>query len=245
MGDDNAKYYLRVSKQLRRVLDMMNLTVYQTYETKEFEIGLNLTVSLPDETLEVQKVGIIQDGELVIMGYNDNIRRAAAAENDAKNACTCGGQSTTTSVVTTSTTSDNSYCPVCCFQNVHWDGRVYGEMYGVRPDRFQNGTYRWDRNTNSLEFGTGYDIESGSKVWVEYKVSLNKGDYNEIPSEMYLCLAFLVMYLVYFVVDRNLSADAMTEFRRHYHQLKLFYQRRNIEDYFAAIAHNFSASVKK
>lgn len=245
MGDDNARMYPRVGKQLRRILDLMNLTTYQTYSTDEFEIGENLNIDLPDNVMEVQKVGVIVDGQLVVMGYNDKIRRSATAEYDAKNGCTCGGKKETTVTSPETTSTSNDYCPVCCFQNVNWGGRMYGEIYGIRPDRFQNGTYRWDRNTNTLEFGSGYDIDAGSKVWVEYKSSLKKSDYNEIQSEMYFCLMFMVQYVLNAASNPQLSAYAMTEFRRHHHQLKTFYQRRNIEDYFDAVVSNYSASLKK
>lgn len=234
MGDDSARRYQPVARQLRRTLEMMNLYVYQTYESKEFEIGENLTVAMPTETIEVQKVGIVENGQLVIMGYNDRIRRP-------EESCTCGGQSTTT----TSTTSTDGFCPICTFQNVYWNGGMLPEVYGVRPDRFPNGEYRWDRNRNLLEFGSGRDISAGSKVWVEYKLPLGTDDLQSIPSEMYFTLLFYVQYILLGATDPGRSNYAMTEFRRHYHQLKTFYQRRNLEDYCAALVSGFTSTTKK
>ena len=245
MGDDNASGYLRVARQLRRTLEMLNLTVYQTYETQEFEIGSNLTIKMPDETLEVQKVGIISEGQLVIMGYNNHIRRAAKITNDAATSCTCGGKTETIVVETVKTEDVLNSCPVCCFQNVSWNNCLYGEIYGIRPDRFPNGEYRWDRNTNLVEFGSGWDIKAGSKVWIEYKTALNTADYQEIPSEIYFCLLFFVQYILSVSTNPGAANFLMTEFRRHYNQLKVFYQRRNIEDYFGDVISNFSASVKR
>lgn len=204
-GDTTFDTVVATGRLVSSVMDELGLLVLPFYRSEIYTIEDNMTVSLPKDCLLVEKVGVLDcDGRVLWMGRDMNLR--VQAKNEAEK-CTCDAD-----------TQDP--CPVCDFRNVFIGGMWRGEMYGRRTAEFINGMFRYDRQRNVIEFGSGYDTDPGTQVLVEYKSELTPGEYQSVPNDHVLMLAFRTSQLLN-LNARPASAQAFErEFRRSMNMLK-------------------------
>lgn len=201
LGDpEGAKAALAV-RALRTVLDELSIHINANIVSKYFTISDNYTIQMPQDTMDVLKVGVVDSNNRIrIMGRDEGIRR----DIQAIPGCSC-----------TSETATDEVCPACSFHNFFWEGK-YGvrEFYGYRQPQFQNGTYRYNEKENRIEFGSGYDIDADAQVLVEYREAYGANEYNLIPAPF----AVAIMHKAAALIDMRPGAAAahMNEFRRAY-----------------------------
>jgi hypothetical protein len=230
MQDPDFRGLAGVVRVMSSVLDELNLhDGIEYYRSEVMEIDDNLTISLPKDCINVMKVGVVgQDAKVRVMGNDDRIRRKGLADT---NKCTCDD-----------TTDD--ICTACTFCNVWWGNSYFGELYGAKSVEFANGSYRYDRPRNALEFGSGYDISAGAKILVEYKSALDGEGYNMIPSENAMAVAFRTIMALSASVAPGRAQYAEHQFKVSWAMLKRRKINNNPLDLIAAVKGQSMAAPK-
>lgn len=240
-SDPSGRHKVAFSRFLRNAMEEMNLYAMPTSESQLMRIGDNLTVKLPDEAIDFIKAGVVDEsGQIRVLGVNDKLRRSV--KSAVPTSCSCGKATSTASAAAPAVPCD--YCSFLLFPSVWGYGSYYGERYGLIPNSFPNGEVRYDRNSNTLEFGSGYDISAGGEVVVEYKLAVGAKSLDEIPSEMTNILLHKVLSTWFASKSPDTSAYHFQMFQRHYEQFKRL-SMPSIETLQGAIRETFTSSVKR
>lgn len=218
LDDEQQRNAGRVIRTLGIVLSEFAITAGMTIVSKDFVLQGN-TLKMPDDCVEVFKVGVICNGHVRMMG----------SDNTIKAGCSCEGSDT---------------CAGCTFYN-YVSGSLYkGEMYGRRAPQFENGTYRWDTASGRIEFGSGYDVFDGSKIIVEYRSSLTEDVLDVIPAHYELAITHKVLAHFFAVSNPSAAQFNMREFQRHFAQLKRNDHPFQLNEFLAAIRGNRVSSPR-
>lgn len=176
MGDVNADGYIRIARCLQVVLEDLNILAFPIVRSEEFTIGDGLTVVLPDDCILPLQVGTLDAlGRITLLGQEDRLRRVLKSQ--AANEVSCDNPDLDQDTSTTSTGSD------VIFFNFTATGNYVGERYGKTNRQHLNGLWRYNKELNLIEFGSGYRVFSGGKVIIEYKASMGDDIHRMIHSE--------------------------------------------------------------
>jgi len=206
LGDPEGTKLAVCARTLRNVLDELNVHINANIVTKRFEIADNFTLGMPNDTMDVLKVGALTDnGRLRIMGVDEGIKRDVPTTG-----CSCSS---------TESSDTETLCSACCFHNAAW-GSSYGELYGYRPPTFPNGMFRYNKRDNRIEFSSGYDVSAGAEVVVEYRAALGGEEYNLIPAEIVNALTFRVSEILNMSSRPGVAQANYQAFARSYYAYK-------------------------
>lgn len=169
--------YIRIQRILFDAMRDIKINVSPDIRTVFATIGSDFSVEMPKDSIRVYKVGRLKsDGSISIYGedkrYFDN---STPCDCPGCSGETVSGQSTSSAVTTVA-----PYCSNVTFHNF-WFGNKYGELFGARDNKFENGT--WSENGNSITFSTGTEVYEGAKVVIEYETSFNKKELRFIKDE--------------------------------------------------------------
>ncbi len=234
-NDPEARDYLMVSRAVHRAVEQLNFLISPPIKTQELTINDNYTVDLPSDAVDVLKVGIITDGIIRIMGRNDHLYNLEVIQDEADYGCSCNETEETTTTTTT-----QQACMACTFHN-----SPNGELYGLRPKMFQNGQYRYDPIYNRLIMGSGYDIETGGKVVVEYISMTTADDLCLIDKRLFPCIRQRVVSWLKQNSSPTESRIADQLFKREYSLAKrLLTDTYSIQDWAAAFRGQNKPGIK-
>lgn len=219
-GDHEASGYGPMMRFVVMSLQDLNLGVIPNVKTESMPILGNFTVELPEHCVDVLKVGKMNGSVIQVFGEDKNIRR-----NVSEARCTCPND--------VDVEAGTAVCPACTFHGFY-SGGEYGELYGMRMPQFQNGKFRYNRELNRLEFGSGYDVYEGSHVVVEYRSALMPGDAQMIPVEAQQVILQRTLAFAHMNVPGKANFH-LQQFRMEYERLKSLYNRMTIYDWVAAI----------
>lgn len=222
-NDPEARDYLMVSRAVHRAVEQLNFIVSPPIKTVELTIEDNLTVNLPGDCVEPTKVGTIVDGIIRIMGRNDHLYNIEVIRDEPDYGCDC--QETTEATTTTTTR-----CDACTFHNY-----ANGEAYGYRPRMFPNGQYRYDATYNRLIMGSGFDIETGGNIIVEYISMTTADDLCLIDKRLFPCIRQRVISWLKQNANPQESRIADMHFKQEYRLAKkLMTDHYSLQDWAAA-----------
>lgn len=215
MNDESMTGINRVLRAMVPVLRELNATAGLAVVTKQFSLS-GLVVNMPEDCLNVFKVGSVIDGKVYLMGADPFIRRG-------KTTCSCAG------------TAESS-CPACTFHGL--SRNYFGEAYASKVPQWQNGTYRWDKDTNRVEFGSGYHVFDGSELLIEYQTSMGQDDFDLIPSEMEILITHKTLASLFAVSNPGVASANMRQFQIHWQQHKRRQSPANPYEIIAALKGN-------
>lgn len=210
-------------RALRATMDELNMSVAPNIVSQLFEIGSDYTIQMPASCMQITKVGVLCDngGKVRFMGRVDDIRRGIEPV-----CCLCEDATATSSAVT---------CNACAVYGVPFSISSKGELYGYRPPEFPNGTFRYNRAENRIEFGSGYDVFDGSSVLVEYLSSLGGNEYDMIPSELGNAFMFHAAHTINMSARPGVANNYMNEFKRSFNTYKSIQVNYDADDLVAAL----------
>ena len=230
-NDPEARDYIMVSRAVHRAVEQLNFIVSPPVKTVELSIEDNLTVDLPGDCVEPIKVGTIVDGIIRIMGRNDHLYTLGVTP---KYTCGCQDTETTTEATTT------ERCDACTFHNYG-----NGEVYGYRPKMFPNGQYKHDPTYNRLIMGSGFDIEVGGSVVVEYISMTSADDLCLIDKRLFSCIRQRVISWLKQNANQQESRIADMHFQKEYRLAKkLMTDHYSLQDWAAAFRGERKSGLK-
>lgn len=234
-NDPEARDYVMVSRAVHRAVEQLNFLITPPIKSVELTINDNYTVDLPGDCVEPIKVGVIVNGILRIMGRDDNLYNLAVIQNTPNFGCDCN------TIVTTSSTVDTSEsCHVCTFHGSH-----LGELYGLRPRMFSNGKFKFDSAFNRLIMGSGYDIEAGGSIVVEYISMTTADDLCLIDKRLFPCIRSRVVSWLKQNSNPSESAIADRHFKVEYRLAKkLMTDQYSLADWAAAFRGERKPGIK-
>ena len=245
LGDDEAsKLYTKVSRFLGLALEDLSLKVLPNIKSAALTINDNLTIDLPDDFLEVSKVGVCcGNREIRLLGRNHDLCKAAFPKPPAIQCCTCDKEET-------DSTTAQACCPACTFHNFSSVGGVGyrdsfltgygGYLYGYQPkQQFIGGTYDIDLHNNRLLLGDGCNVSPGSMLVVEYSAALSGKGFVLIPRKARTTLMYKTAHLI-----RDKQTD-LRSFKREFLELKRSYDKYTLQDWMAAIRRGYKLSPKR
>ena len=253
LKDSNAsKHYVDVSRFLALILEEFSLNVIPSIKSVALIINDNLTVDLPDDVMEVTKVGVCCGGrEIKILGRNTKLCKTAFKNPAPIECCTCNKEEGTSS-----TEEEGSCCSACTFNNFtstrsrglglfgpesgHYLYGHSGYLYGYMPrNSFIEGTYDVDEANNRLLLGDGGSVCPGKELVVEYSAVLEGDGFRLIPRKARMAL----MYRVAFMINNHQSD--WKQFQIHYRELKRSYDNFALEDWVNAVRGSYASSPKR
>lgn len=232
-GDTVGSDYARTLRLLQVSMRELNLFI-PVIRSELFTIGTDYTVQLPDYVVDILKVGALTEStnEIRHLGRNERLRVGQQNIAAAEEACTCGGSSASTSTTSTDIV-DGGWCAFCGFNNVWLGGRYFGEFYGRRPNNFPNGTWRFDRDLNKIELGSGTDVTVGGKLLVEFRSSLTEPEYAQFPYECEQPLMWRTLQLLN-QAQPGVAMGQFQQFKITFTQMQERYKRYTADDWVAA-----------
>lgn len=230
MDDPTAQNYLKVATTLKTVIDQLNIHVFRNFKTDQLVINDNLTVDLPAGCAVVTKVGTLTSkGTIQVFGYDGGLVKLADTPD-----CGCSEESATSS----------SSCPACTFHSC-WMGGYYGELYGYRQAQFPNGRWREDYANNRIILGSGYDVEAGGMVLMEYKSSMDNEDaMMQIPSDAYAMLMMRTFQIMTSFSNPGASRAHAQSFKVEYDTYKRASSNVSVKDIISAFRGQHMSAVK-
>lgn len=199
LDDDSGKLRGKVSQALRACLDEFGAHLPTPIRSNYFTVSDSLTIALPTEVSQVTKVGTMCNGAWTLMSRNESVRRVTIE------ACSC------------SDTAGES-CAACTFYNVPMGATALGELYGVKANGIQRAEFRYNRDENRLEFGSG--VSSGDQILVEYKTVGSDEDLALIPGEWVNMIGFYVAFAVNQQHRSGVAANNYAAFQSSWNALK-------------------------
>jgi hypothetical protein len=174
-------------------------------------LNANGTVTLPDDYVDLIKVGVISDGIVYVLGENKNINISMAEETPSSTEDSDDGplnlplnliNDTSRSVGDTSgqSSTGNTDYDFYVFQNYLYQGGM-GRLYGSGGGHLR-GEYRIDLDQNRLELSTNNDI---SEVVIEY---VSDEARNSFPVVHVYAEEALRSYMYYKLIERKSSVPA-------------------------------------
>ena len=121
------------------------------------------------------------------------------------------------------------------FLNLNSRGQYIGEYYGLRNRQFLNGTYRWNKETNCLEFGDGSEIYAGAQMIVEYKSDFGEDMHRLVPKEWAIAISYKIMEMIAAWKDPSKSEAMSRKFIREYQTIKRQAQYMDLKQWHSAI----------
>lgn len=187
----------RIQRAIMEALKAENLILGVNVRTERLVIQPNLTIRLPESCLLVTKVGAMADnGCLIVLGRNEFIRRETGD---------CDGN------------IEQVLPQELTFYNVY-GSNFHGELYGHTDDQFPAGFYRHNKETNSLELGTGAYVNAGDELYVEFQSTVDEDMVTLIPENYEILIQYKALEFLYRTLNPGLSAN----YRRLYaHQAYL------------------------
>lgn len=232
LGDPEGTKKSVAVRALRAVMDELSLHVLVNVVSEFKAIAADYTISMPAPCMDILKVGVMgADNRIRIMG-RDNLLRVATEQPVQ---CSCESSESSES---------EEPCPACTFHWYGWGSGAYGEVYGYRPPQFPNGVFRYNKQQNRIEFGSGYDVYDGSQVLVEYQAALEGEGYNLIPSPFVVALTHKAAAMLNSSSRPGVAAYNMQEFRRAYNAFKAGTATYSLDDLIAAIKGESMSSPK-
>lgn len=233
-GDTQAEGYADVMRVAIQVLEEIYLLGVQVVRSEWLTIGDNLTVTLPQDLILVTKVGNLDsNGNLYLMGRDDRIRRVA--QFDQLNEVNCNDPETINNIPLPVVTGADVTAPAFVFFNVNRNGENIGEAYGRRNLQHLSGTWRYNRELNVLELGTGYNLYPGEQVLVEYKSTMGDGVHSLIPLEWETAIQYRVFQHQTAYRDPAASERHHRQFVREFSKTKRILQNMTLDQWQSAI----------
>lgn len=200
LNDERGRKAGLVGRTLRNVLSEWSFYLPMAVKAQFFPISSAFTIQLPTDCLVVSKVGVMCGDRLKLFGRNEDVWRQTGEP-----LCSCD---------VVSTDAASSSCAACTFHNVQF-GNKYGEAYAYRSDPWAGGEYRYDSQTNTLQFSSGDDVAEGMQVLVEYKCD-DASTFALIPSTWVNLLGFRVAQILNISVNGGVAQLNEREYQRSY-----------------------------
>jgi len=220
--------YVRILRAVIRVLENLNWYNIPEFKSDEFVIKENLTLELPSDVALVTKVGKLipnSQGRIRLLG---RVARLYPTVKNIPMTCTCNESEDT--VLTVENT-----CPACTFYNYgRWNDR--GEAYGYRIKDHPNGRYWVNEAENRVELSSGYDVNPGEKLVVEYKPIFSDDKYKLIPREYFMVIFYGVSEFLNFGIDNNTAQLGYQRYKVEYNRLKRSQMPFSLHDIVRALA---------
>ena len=169
----------------------------------------NGTVTLPDDYVDLIKVGVISDGIVYVLGENKNINISMAVDTPTLTEDSNDGplnlgsnliQDRSRSVSDNTDGTGNTDYDFYVFQNYLYQGGL-GRLYGSGGGHLR-GEYRIDLDQNRLELSTNNDI---SEVVIEY---VSDEARNSFPVVHVYAEEALRSYMYYKLIERKSTVPA-------------------------------------
>lgn len=169
----------------------------------------NGTVTLPDDYVDLIKVGVVSDGIVYVLGENKNINISMAVDTPTLTEDSNDGplnldsnliQDRSRSVSDNTDGTGNTDYDFYVFQNYLYQGGL-GRLYGSGGGHLR-GEYRIDLDQNRLELSTNNDI---SEVVIEY---VSDEARNSFPVVHVYAEEALRSYMYYKLIERKSSVPA-------------------------------------
>jgi hypothetical protein len=226
MDDHECLQYAKCVRMSKMTLGELNMLL-PYIKSELFEIESNFTIQMPDDTIDVLKVGYLDSNrQLRVLDKNDNLRVLVASENEE---CGVDGSSVLANPVS--------------FVNCYVNG-MNGEMFGYRYKGGDVGTWRRNIERNLIELGGGSEVSVGSKLLVEYRTATSNEDIWLIPAESEPAVRWKVLQMMNLSSNQSLSRDAFEFFKISYAQLQDRYRRYSLEDWMLAIKGESMLGIK-
>jgi hypothetical protein len=245
---NSSQMYVDAARFLALVLEEFEMNMFPNIKSVLLPINDNFTINLPDDCMEVTKVGVLTcDRQLRILGHNSKLSSAAFPKAAAIECCTC--ETTKTSSCSDDT---DSCCAACTFNNFNTIAGGYaslgqhylyghsGYLYGYNPeDNFREGTYQVDEVNNRLLLGNGCGVNCDSELVVEYKAVLTGDGFRLIPRKARNALMYRVAYML---TDKP---SYWAQFKVHYRELKRTYDIYSLDDWVNAVRGGYTPAPKR
>lgn len=232
--------YTRIARTLRLAIDDIGLQFQLPLRTTRLTLSASLDAPLPDEAMDVTKVGLVTAGGGVVRAnlVGNNIDFRAVKQEG----CTCpeGYSATTSSGSANPTPANGEYCPSCYFFNYQTSTPIYGY---TRPDTRVRATV--DLALGKIIFDATQGIESGRSIIVEY-TSQDRNDAGDFVVRQDAVLMLLSKTCQLLSISDNPQLAGIYE--AQYYQAKRRYLSRtsrsnSVSDILAALRGSYSAAV--
>jgi hypothetical protein len=198
-GDDYASNAsdVAINNFARRGIREIGFDLGKKVRSLKLSIGSNNTVTLPDDFVDLVKIGIVDsDGVIRVMGENKNINYSQIIETAADGTVSRVDSKGATSGITNSSTSDYPYV----FNNYLYQGGE-GMLYGLGGGaRVANYRMNLDQDRIEIETDSGY-----SQIVLEYIADEARSTDPEV--HVYAEEA-LRAYMYYKIIERKSSVPA-------------------------------------
>ena len=194
-GIDASKYYVRLIRLVKMTLSDFNLIILDSVKTVELEVGENLTAAVPDDCIEILKVGRgAEDGCIGIMQPKSSVGMRIE-----KNDCSCSEDDVSP--------HRTEGCNYCAFYN-YYDSGYYSTLYGVN-NQAHYGCYDYRDGQLFIDSSVGV----GGKILVSYKSTVSGDKSSLVPVEIEQMLTFRVMQLFYMNQNSSISLNFERQFK--------------------------------
>lgn len=215
MDDVDAKGYAKCVRITRSTLAELNMLL-PYIKSELFAVSENMTIVLPEGVIDVLKVGYMNNyGRLIAIDKDDALRVELTNQG-------CESE-------------PDEEAEGVRLQFHNFLGNEYGEVYGYRVKESGLGTWRFNRDTQRVEVGSGSHVFPGAELAIEYRTALDDSEALLIPAEAEPALRWKVLQMMNFSKNLGASQVALSNFAVAYRQLQDRYRRYSLEDLVRAI----------
>lgn len=146
------------------------------------EVENNMTLNLPDDCLDVFRVGYVFNGKFYNIGRDPNIVRIDCV--------------------------DTSFVPTITAQNLYYDALTNSfptALYGLKVDPYPEGYWNYNEAENRVELSGGQLVKPGAILHVHYNQSDADNFNRPIPVEFEKLLLLKCLQAYYMASDPNKS----------------------------------------
>ena len=257
---NSSQVKIDVAGFLALVLEEFDMNMFPNIKSVLLPIEDNLTVDLPDDAIEVTKVGVLcANRQLRILGHSSKLSSAAFPNKPAIECCTCAVDESAdeNGCKDGSSETSDACCSACTFNNFsplgllglggaggafgqHYLSGYSGYLYGYAPeDNFRDVTYQVDEINNRLLLGNGCGVNCESELVVEYKAAVVGDGFRLIPRKARTALMYRVAYMI------SEKPAHWNQFKIHYKELKRTYDTYSLEDWVNAVRGGIMSAPKR
>jgi hypothetical protein len=250
LGDEPAKHYITVSRFAIQAIRAVNLSFIPSVKSIVLTVGQNMATLAPQDLDIISKVAVCcHNGELKVILNNDNL---CLPESEKVDCCDCPPKNNLHSAspqACNGASNKESSCNKCTFHNVHFYENGEHQFssnywYGYSPKN-NNGWYRHDVGSGQIIFGSGCDVQNGSKIILEYKSSSSISELQLIPRKAYQSICHYVSWKIKMANQTNVAELERVNFMRENSVLKSTYQNYTLEDIIYALRSGYQSTVKR
>lgn len=217
MGDSDEMKHFRVMKKVALAFKELHLYISPELSVQSTILSMDSDqVELPCDFIYATKIGVLNNGCLVTLDLNKNLRDNNIRTKDSQIQAGVNG------LLDGSIVATEFYAFHNVFRGSNWLGEMYGCGSGYHADTWYN------INEGILEFSSIL-ADIGGELVVEYKSDGVKEAYRLIPSEMELAVMHYAKSLMYEDTRPGLAADFKGKYDIQYNRIKRLYSHRDPE----------------